>query len=383
MKRYLLTLAFAGLAALPLIAQEGGVDSLAQLRASAAAQNYETLTAYAADVTVVATRRVPRSEFYLWYGHLADGSWGRDGNWYPDETQVLYLSRTGADGSKDVVWSSPADTAWTTPEPICPEAISPGDEVFPMLSPDGKRLYVASDGLFGAGGYDLYVARWDPQKKCWGQVRNMGFPFNSKGDDLLFCDTPDGRFSLLASNRDCGRDSVVIYVLRQETPVFHRIDKKEVPARARLAVTAPDNSYLFVKRSAIAVPDIRFAEPEEEFDDSFRIGKEGSFARNNRLPAGLVYQVQLFVTASQPTIKQLKGVSPVFTHPQRSGKTLCAAGLFRSYSDAESALSAIRRAGFPSAFIIAFDNGKSIPLAQARKKESSVKVITEEVRIVK
>jgi hypothetical protein len=383
MNRYFSILAAILLTALPLAAQEEGADSLALLRASAATQNYEAMTAYAADVTVVATRRVPCSEFYLWYGHLTEGAWGRDGNWYPDETQVLYLSRTGADGSKDVVWSCPADTAWTTPEPVCPEAVSPGDEVFPMLSPDGKRLYFASDGLFGAGGYDLYEARWDPQKKSWGQVRNMGFPFNSKADDLLFCDTPDGRFSLLASNRDCGRDSVVIYVLRQETPVFHRIDKKEVDTRARLAVTAPDSGYPFVKRNAIAVPDIRFAAPEEEFDDSFRIGKEGGFARNNRLPAGLVYQVQLFVTAAQPTVKQLKGVSPVFKHPQRSGKILCAAGLFRSFSDAETALSAIRRAGFPSAFIIAFDNGKSISLAQAKKKESSVKVITEEVRIVK
>ncbi len=382
MKRPLLLLAAIFLAVISLRAQED-VDSLALLRASVARQNYDALTAYAADVTVVATRRVPRSDFYLWCGHLADGSWGRDGNWYPDETQVLYLSREGDDGSRDIVWSSPGDTAWTPPVPICDEAVSPGDERFPMLSPDGKRLYFASDGLFGAGGYDLYVAHWDPQKKSWGQVQNMGFPYSSKGDDLLFYDTPDGRYSVLASNRDCGRDSVVIYVFRQETPVFRPVDRKEVAAREKLAVTAPESGYTFVKLSPIAVPNIRFAEPEEKFEEGFRIGKEGAFARNNHLPAGLVYQVQLFVRSGQPTVQQLKGVSPVFTHPQRSGKILCAAGLFRSYSEAETALAAIKRAGFPSAFIIAFDSGKSIPLAQARKKESSVKVITEEVRIVK
>lgn len=382
MKRLFPIVVAALLAALPLRAQDT-VDSLALLRASVTADNYAALSAYAADVTVVATRRVPRSDFFLWCSHLGQGNWGRDGNWYPDETTLLYLSREGADGSKDIIWSSPGDTAWTTPVPVCADAVSPGDEVFPMLSPDGKRLYFASDGLFGAGGYDLYVARWDPQKKAWGQVQNLGFPFNSKGDDLLFCDTPDGRYSLLASNRDCGRDSVVIYVLRQETPVFRPIERKEAAAREKLAVTAPETGYTFVKLSPIAVPDIRFAEPEEVFDEGFRIGKEGAFSRNNRLPAGLVYQVQLFVTSAQPTVKQLKGVSPVFTHPQRSGKIQCAAGIFRSFSEAETALSAIRRAGFPSAFIIAFDNGKTLPLAQARKKESSVKVITEEVRIVK
>jgi hypothetical protein len=96
-----------------------------------------------------------------------------------------------------------------------------------------------------------------------------------------------------------------------------------------------------------------------------------------------VYQIQLFVVSSRPTIKQLKGVSPVFSHPQRSGKTMYAAGLFRTYADAEAALAAVRKAGHKNAIIVAFEDGKTLSLAKARQKESSVKVITEEVRIVK
>ena len=53
------------------------------------------------------------------------------------------------------------------------------------------------------------------------------------------------------------------------------------------------------------------------------------------------------------------------------------------YDEAEEALSSVKKAGFPSAFIIAFDDRQSVALSKARKKESSVKVITEEVRIVK
>ena len=384
MKRYFHAMMALLLAAVPLLAQNGDDEGQAALRRQVEADNYKALAAFSARPAVVAEKRVPRKEFYLWYSHLTDGTWGPDANWYPRETEVLYLSRTGADGSTDIVWSRPVDDAqWSAPEPFCAEAVSPGDEVFPMLSPDGKRLYFASDGLFGVGGYDLYVAEWDPVKNVWGHVQNLGLPFNSRADDLLFCDTPDGRFSLLASNRDCGKDSVTIYVLRQEVPVYQPTDPALAETLLPLRVTDPDDGYVFVKRMPAPAPRLAFEASQEEMDGTLRIGREGAFARDGRLPAGLVYQIQLFVAAKKPEIRQLKGVSPVYAHPQRSGKTLYAAGLFRSYDEAEEALSSVRKAGFPSAFIIAFDDGQSLALSKARKKESSVKVITEEVRIVK
>lgn len=357
-------------------------DSLG-LQCQIEAENQQILLQYAARPAVVAEKRVARSDFFLWYSHLGDRTWGADRNWYPVETQALYLARRTPDGDFDIVRSEPVDsTLWSAPEPVCAEAVSPGNEIFPMLSPDGRRLYFASDGLFGMGGYDLYVADWDPQHQTWGHVQNMGFPFNSPADDLLFCDTPDGRYSLMASNRACGKDSVVIYVLRQETPVYAPLQRGEAERLGRLAVTAPDNGYPFAKMDFGPVPAIDFEEPVEVFDYTFTTTGPGAFAENNKLPAGLVFQIQLFVSGSKPSVKQLKGISPVYVHSQRSGKKLCAAGLFRTYAEAEQALPAVRRI-FPSAFIIAFDGGQPLTLSKARKKESSVKVITEEVRIVK
>ena len=130
-------------------------------------------------------------------------------------------------------------------------------------------------------------------------------------------------------------------------------------------------------------PAVPFDQPEEEFDETFRVGKEGAFAQNNHLPAGLVYQIQLFVSSSKVTIRQLKGVSPVYMHPQRSGTTPYAAGLFRTFAEAEQAVSQVRKAGFSSAFVIAFDGGQPLSLSKAKQKESSVKVVTEEFKIVK
>lgn len=382
MKHAFLVLAAALMTAVSVFAQNPS-DSIAVMREVEAA-NRAVLTAYATDVTVVDTRRVPRKDFQLWYGHLADRGWAPDGNYYPERIQALYFARRGADGNLDIVCTELGeDGLWRTPVPFCDDAVSPGDEIFPMLSPDGKRLYFSSNGLFGMGGYDLYEATWNPKTQRWGDVRNMGIPYNSLADDLLFCDTEDGRYSLFASNRDCGKDSIVIYVLRQETPVATRVESPRAERSARLAVTESDKGYPFVRHSMGTVPALRFEPVKEVFDYTFQVGTTGAFAEDNTLPSGLVYQIQLFVVSSKPSLKQLKGVRPVFAHPQRSGKTQYAAGIFSTYAEAETALAAVRKAGHKNAMIVAFEDGKPLALSKARQKESSVKVITEEVRIVK
>jgi len=382
MKKAFLVLIAALSAAVPLFSQDVP-DSLTVVREVEAA-NRAALTAFAADVTVVDTRRVPRSDFQLWYGHLDDRGWAPDGNYYPAEVEKLFFARQGADGTFDIYCTQPTESdLWSAPVPFCEEAASPGNEIFPMLSPDGNRLYFSSDGLFGMGGYDLYEATWNPQEKRWGNVRNMGVPYNSPADDLLFCDTEDGRYSVFASNRDCGKDSVVIYVLRQENPVAVRVDAARQKTLSRLAVTAPDKGYPFVRRNPGKTPVIPFEEMVEPFDYTFQIAETGAFAENNDLPSGLVYQIQLFVVSSKPSVNLLKGVRPVYAHPQRSGKTMYAAGVFRTYAEAEAALAAVKKAGHRNAILVAFEDGKNLPLSKARQKESSVKVITEEVHIVK
>lgn len=178
---------------------------------------------------VVARQRFSRKDFFLYYP-LADRSWHPTPNaldslggpmaaaiYAPDGAKELYWSAPDSLGVRNIMRRAPGDSLSRTVEVSSSE-----DDVYPMVS--GGKLYFASKGLYGVGGYDLYVC--DPEEDgSWGTPRNLGFPYSSPADDFLFLNTSDGRYSIFASNRGCPADSVCIYVLETEVmPVSAPVD---------------------------------------------------------------------------------------------------------------------------------------------------------------
>ena len=207
--------------------------SLGEEVKAAASQNALNMTDFCADPHVVARQRFSRKDFFLYYP-LEAHAWHASPNpldslqeyplYFPKGADVLYFSARDRSGSRSLFVTENLDTLWRAPRHVGEGLLSTGSEIFPMLSPDGKTLYFASDGLFGMGGYDLYSSTWDEETATWGDPVNMGFPYSSPADDFLLMDTADGKYTLFASNRECSRDSVYIYVLeygssRQRKPV--------------------------------------------------------------------------------------------------------------------------------------------------------------------
>ena len=82
---------------------------------------------------------------------------------------------------------------------------------------------------------------------------NMGFPYSSPYDDFLFVNTEDGKYSIFASNRECGRDSVTIYVLEYDSmPVRKAVT--DVGELRTLAALNPAKDPSRIDNDA-AVPD--------------------------------------------------------------------------------------------------------------------------------
>ena len=468
------------------------------------AQNGLNMTEYCSDPVVVAKRRFSLSEFFLFYP-LENRSWRSLPNpldslkdrsvsatYVPEGARTIYYSTHDQDGIRNIYVTHSLDTAWTAPELINEQITSTSNEIWPMLSPDGKSLYFASEGLYGMGGYDIYVSRWDRETHDWGIPVNLGFPYSSPYNDYLVINTEDGKYSLFASDRECpGTDSVYVYVLEYDPMPVRRaetsperlrnlsrlspssdpthmdngsavseempenedtrrymakmsqvrmlrdsiyadgkrmdtqravisktedqneknaliarviemeaglpllqdslakaskelqiiemdfltkgvvIDPDKVQTTVEKEVVGTSSGYAFSKNRMGGRLKMKVQRPKPVFDYSFKVLPVGRFAEDNTLPTGLVYQIRLFSSASHATVSQLRGLSPVFEQRSASLRYTYYAGLFKTYKECLQSLNQVKRAGFRSASIVAFNDGSPIATDRARAMEGT------------
>lgn len=469
------------------------------------AQNGSNMTGFCSNPVPVAKERFSLKDFFLYYP-LQDRSWRITPNqldstandpfakaiYIPDDVKQIYWSGKDSDGIRNIYRTALGDSLWTVPELVNEQLTSSSDEIYPMISPDGKQLFFASKGLYGMGGYDLYVSNWDKELNDWGVPVNMGFPYSSPYDDFLYINTADGKYSMFASNRECPADSVDIYVLEfdsmpvrkeindpdelkrlcslmpdndptridnhsattdedsqnnadmsryseqmltvrslrdsiykfstdldrdrswlSETSGEERsrlaasilskeamlpklqdslarasrelqkieleflqsgivIDPEKIHREADRELVGADAGYTFSKKSPGARIRLDMEKPAPSFDYTFQILEQGRFAEDNTIPQGLYYQIQLFSMMSKATVKQIKGLSPVFERPGSNGRRIYSVGLFHTYKDVLANLNKVKRAGFRSAIIVAFLDSKPITVQKARAIEKNI-----------
>jgi outer membrane protein OmpA-like peptidoglycan-associated protein len=120
----------------------------------------------------------------------------------PDEQRLFFSSdRPGGFGGYDIWFVQRLGEDWSAPINLGPGYNTTGNEVFPFMH-DSGILFFSSDGYQGKGGLDLYML--DMSENIWGDVINLGEPFNSPADDLSLILMPDGRSGYFASNREGG-----------------------------------------------------------------------------------------------------------------------------------------------------------------------------------
>ncbi len=198
------------------------------------AENGRNMARFARKPKVIDRRRFSLEDFFLYYP-LEDRSWRSIPNqldssasdglvralYAPEWDDAILFSAPDGKGVRNICLMEFEDTMWTAPVPAGEAVTSGSGEIYPMFSPDRKTMYFASQGFYGIGGYDLYMSDWDAEKGEWTAPRNMGFPYSSPADDFLFVNSEDGQYSLFASNRECSRDSVFVYVLEYEEYPVH------------------------------------------------------------------------------------------------------------------------------------------------------------------
>ncbi|MBQ9311086.1 MAG: hypothetical protein IJ222_09560 [Bacteroidales bacterium] len=222
-------------------------------------RNARMMSSYATRPKVVARKNFSLKDFFLYYP-LPDKSWRPSPNrldslggrfspavYYPFGADEVFWSGADTMGVRNIMYSRQEGASWSAPEKL--ELSSSDDDIFPMVN--GNRLYFASRGFYGVGGYDIYYCtrRTDGS---WGPPRNMGFPYSSPADDFLFINSADGKYSIFASNRDCSADSVGVYVLEYEVLPVSKAVESVGELRELCSLTPADDLKKVDNKSALS-----------------------------------------------------------------------------------------------------------------------------------
>ena len=112
--------------------------------------------------------------------------------------------------TSDIYYSTKDDNGnWTPAKNIGNVINTSGNEKTPYIHSDSQTLYFASDGHPGLGGYDIFYSRFRDGQ--WTKPVNIGYPINTKYDDLSFVVNTTGDMAYFASNQLQGKGGWDIY----------------------------------------------------------------------------------------------------------------------------------------------------------------------------
>jgi outer membrane protein OmpA-like peptidoglycan-associated protein/tetratricopeptide (TPR) repeat protein len=139
--------------------------------------------------------------------------------WYSPDGKLLYfVSDRPISGKepkdKDIYvasWNAKKET-WENVTRL-PETINtPYNEDGIFLHPDGKTLYFSSQGHNSMGGYDVFSTTRDDAGN-WSKPENVGYPVNTPDDDVFFVVSANGRTAYMTSYREDGLGEKDLYVI--------------------------------------------------------------------------------------------------------------------------------------------------------------------------
>jgi hypothetical protein len=149
---------------------------------------------------------------------------------------LISMHEIGSVGEEDL-YVSLRDSAgtWSRPFNLGPTINTPGFEISPFLSNDGRTLYFSSNGHGGMGDADIFVSNrlYSDSWTVWTKPRNLGSPVNSEKFDAYFSAYGDS-ISYFTSNRSGKMANIYSSRIRaravQEAPVvaLKYVDEAEV-----------------------------------------------------------------------------------------------------------------------------------------------------------
>ncbi|WP_028979701.1 OmpA family protein [Sporocytophaga myxococcoides] len=151
----------------------------------------------------------------------------------PDERTLYFVRAENFQANRDIYYCSRTlGGKWSVPKKL--EGINtPYDEDAPFIHPDGKTLYFSSKGHSTMGGYDIFKSE-KTATGGWSTPVNLGYPLNTAGEDVYFVLSANGKIGYYSSDKEGGQGRQDLYSVRM--PV------SEEPELALLKGTVKDET---------------------------------------------------------------------------------------------------------------------------------------------
>ncbi|MFP4555739.1 MAG: hypothetical protein ACLFNU_02605 [Bacteroidales bacterium] len=138
-------------------------------------------------------------------------SWENYASFSPTADTLYFSSnRSGGAGGFDIYMSAKVDGEWG-------EAVNMGevfnttfDEIAPVISHDGQKLFFSSKGHTTMGGFDVFVSYKENGK--WTKPQNLGYPLNTTDNDVFFYPVGNGARGYMSRSMpdNAGEDDIYL-----------------------------------------------------------------------------------------------------------------------------------------------------------------------------
>lgn len=218
-----------------------------------------------------AKNKIKVVELQIWFSNFKEGKWSKpipfnyNNTAYsvgqpcltPDGNTLYFASdKPGGFGGVDL-YKTNKDTSgvWQKPINLGDKINTEGDEMFPFLETKNGTFFFSSNGRFGLGGLDIFIAKLNGTE--FSQPYNAGFPLNTQYDDFaaIIDDNVDkGYFSTNRTGGSCGDDIYSLKVL-EPTIAFSATVPTDVPVIRKIRETFPLRNYVFFNPGSTEIPE--------------------------------------------------------------------------------------------------------------------------------
>jgi outer membrane protein OmpA-like peptidoglycan-associated protein len=218
----------------------------------------------------------------------ADFSIGHPSLTADGKTLFFASNMPGGFGGSDIYKSILSDTGWSVPVNLGSDINTEGDELFPNYIEKNQLLLFSSDGHYGQGGLDIYLASLKVEKYI--RPLNLGAPLNSSADDFGLYLNSTLKNGYASSNRKTdGKGSDDIYYVKL---------LKELPNPWKEISGVASNNF----GRSLANTKINFRNESGEYIDSVITDANGKYTVN--LPIGMKFTMDV----SKPSYRSITNV---------------------------------------------------------------------------